>query len=386
MASRKHYIDWLRVLAVLLLFDFHTARIFDEGGFYIKTETPSMLFEVFVLFVNNWHMPIFFLVSGVGTYYALGRRSGREYAIERMKRLLVPFVFGTLVIVPPQVYYKLRSGPGYDLNYFQFYPDFFHGVAPTGNFEYGHLWFLLYLFVFSMILLPLFLRAGTEPGKKIIDRLAGLAARPGGIFLLALPVMVLHGALREAYPDGMQNLYADWANFTVYITLFGYGFLLCADPRFEEAIDRSWKIAAVLVVILTVSLFAIGLSGLLGPDGYSVRIVVFDAARAFTTWTWLIFFLGAAKRFLNFGGRVLDYANQAVLPLYVLHQTAIIVIGFYVLKLDSGDVAKFIYIDLAAFFAALFIYDALIKRWNPLRFLFGMRVKAGKEPGPEQTT
>jgi len=373
--ERRHYIDWLRVFAVLALFDFHTARIFDEGRFYVKNEESGILFDMLVGFMNVWHMPLFFLVSGVGTYYALGLRSGGEYAKERAKRLLVPLVFGTLVIVSPLVYYRLLADPSYTKNFIEFYPDFFRGIAPEGNFEWGHLWFLAYLFVFSMIALPVFryIKAG---GKWIAEFVFRLCEKPGGIFLLALPLSIVQATLRVTYPDGNQNLVSDWANFFLYLLIFIYGFLIVADPRMEDAIQKHWRLAGLLAVVITVALFAAALSGMIDPwDEYHPMRIVFEILRGLDTWCWLIVFMGAARRFLDFGDGILDYANQAVLPVYVLHQTAIVIIGFYVVRLDTNMYAKFVYIDLAAFFATLFIYDALIKRWDPVRFFFGMRPK-----------
>lgn len=159
-SGRRHYLDWLRVLAVLLLIYFHAAAIFYTGSlgeFYIRNNLSSPEMIALISFVHQWHMPLFFLLSGAATWFALQTRTVSQYAVERFKRLFIPFLFGTLVLVPPQVYYRLLSNPNYHDSYFQFYPQFFNGVRPQGNFEWAHLWFLVYLFTFSMLALPLFL-------------------------------------------------------------------------------------------------------------------------------------------------------------------------------------------------------------------------------------
>src|SRR5512140_3140440 len=104
--ARCYDIDWLRVIAVLLLFPFHTARIFDVWeAFYAKNaEVSAPLTYGIIGFLNQWHMPLFFLLAGASTWFALGFRSGKAYAVERFKRLFVPLVFGLLVIIPPQAY------------------------------------------------------------------------------------------------------------------------------------------------------------------------------------------------------------------------------------------------------------------------------------------
>jgi surface polysaccharide O-acyltransferase-like enzyme len=372
--QRRYDIDWLRILAVLLLFDFHSARVFDEGGFYVKAAEVSMAAEYFVGLVNQWHMHLFMLLSGVGTYFALGKRTGREYAWERIKRLFVPFLFGTFVIIPPQVYCRMLSQDGFTGNYLDFYPHFFKGVAPEGNFEWGHLWFLLYLFVFSMLALKLFLYLRTDEGVDAIKKIARMVERPGGLFLLALPVALSEGILRTGYPDGAQNLYNDWANFFTYLIIFIYGFLIFSDDRFQAAIDRLWKFSLLLAFLFTAGLIVL-INIWEWPEGYSAGAMGFHFIRGITTWCWLISFLGAGKAFLDFGGPVLKYAAEAALPMYVLHQTAIVAIAYHVIKWSSGPFVKFIVIDLAAFVLSLFIYDVLIRRINVIRVLFGMRMK-----------
>jgi len=134
--ARRHDIDWLRVVAVLLLIPFHSAVIFNRyAEWYVTNETPSLALEAFAYFLSQWRMPLLFFVSGVGTVFALGFRKPREYIKERAGRLLVPLAFGMLVIVPPQVYVWRRSDPGYELSYWEFYPTFFNGLRPEGNFE-----------------------------------------------------------------------------------------------------------------------------------------------------------------------------------------------------------------------------------------------------------
>ncbi len=145
--QRRYEIDWLRVIAVLLLIPFHSAVVFNRyAEWYVVNETPSLALEAFAYFLSQWRMPLLFFVSGVGTLFALGFRTAGTYVKERTRRLVLPLVFGVLVIVPPQVYYRMQADPDYTNNYLRFYPTFFDGVAPAGNFEWAHLWFLAYLF------------------------------------------------------------------------------------------------------------------------------------------------------------------------------------------------------------------------------------------------
>lgn len=380
--ERRHDIDWLRVLAVLLLIYFHSARIFDPWGFYVKNEPSSEAMGAFIGFVHQWHMPLLFLVSGAATWFSLGSRTGGEYAGERLRRLIIPLIFGSLVIVPPQVYcmrlenlaHGRLSAYKFSGSYLKFYPHFFDGIAPRGNFEWAHLWFLGYLFVFSLLVLPLFLFLRKGSGRPLTSRLAALCERRGGIFLLAIPLALIQATLRARWP-GWQNLYDDWANFSFYLTFFIYGYILCSDAGFMRAIDRHGKAALLMGMASVLVLFALERTGNAPARGYSLGWTLYMILNGFNSWFWIVAILGFGRRYLNFTNSALRYANEAVLPFYILHQTVIVVIGYYVVRWNMGVTGKFLVITTASLAATVLIYDAFVKRVGFMRFLFGMRPK-----------
>lgn len=381
-ADRRYDIDWLRVLAVLILFPFHTARVFNNEDFYVKNEALSRGMDIFILFVHQWHMPLFFFISGVGTWFALRSRTGGQYATDRFKRLFIPLVFGSCVIVPPQVYLMRVSGRGYGHalepaftgSYFQFLPHFFNGIPPQGNWEWGHLWFLAYLFTFSLIALPIFLFLKSDGGKTRIAALAAVCDKRDGIFLFALPLIVIEAALRPAFP-GFQNLYNDWANFLYYLTFFIYGYALCSVAGFRQAIDKQGRRALVFGIACVALFLALDKASLVPGLGYSPGFMLLMVLRGLNSWCWLVAILWLGQRYLNFTNKTLRYANEAALPVYVLHQTVIVVIAYYVVRPPGGLFGKFLFITAASFVGTLLIYDIAVKRVNIVRFLFGMRMK-----------
>lgn len=371
----RHYeLDWLRILAVLLLLYFHTAAIFytgDLGEFYVKNDQSSHAMSCFITFVHQWHMPLFFLLSGAGTWFALSFRSALQYVQERFNRLLIPFLFGTLVLVPPQVYYRLLSNPSYQDSYLQFYPQFFNGIRPQGNFEWSHLWFVIYLFVFSLIALPLFLHL-KGAGAHLLSKLAVGMEKPGAILLLALPLAVIEAALRPTWP-GFQNLYDDWANFCLYLLYFIYGYILCSDARFGQAIDRHRGIALVLAVTSMLALFSLWESDSLPERGYSLGYILYQLLRGVNSWFWVVALVGLGRRYLNFSSKLLQYASVASYPFYLLHQTVLVTIGFYVVRWSAGVMEKFWVISTASLIATIALYELLIRRNNVMRFFFGLK-------------
>jgi glucans biosynthesis protein C len=195
MEIRLNYIDWLRVLAVMVLFIFHSGEIFTKWTFYVMDTELSPVIHCINSFIYQWHMPLFMFLAGMSSYIALNFRSGRVFLYERVKRLFIPLIFGILVVIPPQAYLRMfgnpdmvwpkgfefnAPGPGYDKNFFEFYPDYFNGAYPNGNLEWGHLWFLAYLFTFSIIILPLFLYLKSEKGRGIIDFFIRIVEKPPG--------------------------------------------------------------------------------------------------------------------------------------------------------------------------------------------------------------
>jgi glucans biosynthesis protein C len=377
-ADRQNYIDWLRSGAMFLLVFYHTGRLFDEPGWHIKNAVLNMGIEVFNRFLDVWHMPLFFLLAGASVWFALKKRSGGGFAGERVLRLFVPLVFGMLIIVPPQVYYERIFDGDFTGNFLAWYPHTFQGAysmdnPASGNLSWHHLWFLVYLFVFSLILLPAFLYFHNEKRKPFLARLSAFLAKPGVIFLPAVVLIIINLTLRDKYGWGNQNLISDWANFLYYLTVFFYGFILVSDTGILTIVQRNKLAALILAIFLTGGMVLI-MSGtldmkdsLLGPLFYTVN--------ALACWCWLVTIIGYGSLALNFSNKLLKYASQAVMPVYVLHQTLIITIGFYVIQWNTGVAAKYFFIAPMVIVSSLIVYE-IVRRTRVTRFLFGIKSPA----------
>ena len=385
--KRAYYVDWLRVIAVLALFPFHTGQIYNEGvAFYIKESVSVPLIMGINSFIYLWHMPLFMFLSGIGSYYALRFRSGKEYLFERFKRLIIPLVFGTLVLIPPLTYLRMfgdpnsvwpggaadNAIPGFDQSYFEYYPDFFNGIYPNGNADWGHLWFLAYLFTFSLIALPIFLYIKSEKGGWMIDWLKKIVMKPAGIFLFFVPIALIEVLLRRAYPN-MQNLISDWANFLMFITVFIYGFILESDEQFGEAVDSHWRAALAIGLLIVTGLsvvFAAHLNTGFNQDTYYFVEMIL---RGISIWFCMIGFLGFGRRYLNRKGKFIQYASEAALPVYILHLPVLGMIGFYVIEFDLPLVIEYLAILVLSLIVSVLVYEIAVKRFNFVRFFFGLK-------------
>jgi peptidoglycan/LPS O-acetylase OafA/YrhL len=370
--DRQYYIDWLRAGAMFLLLFYHTGRLFNEDNWHLKNPVQSPGIDTFTSVIDLWQMPLFFLVAGAAVWFSIGSRGAGTFTKERALRLFVPLIFGMLVLVPPQVYLERIFDGDFTGSFLAWYPHTFQGTystdsAATGNLSWHHLWFLAYLFVFSMILLPLFRYFRREDKKPLVEGMANFFSKPGAIYLPVIPLIIIDIFLRPIYGYGNQNLVNDWANFLFYILVFFYGFLMVSDSRIMQAVKRhTWvSLAALAVLIVLVVMMDNGvfgsefIIGILWPIG---------------TWLALLIFAGLAMRLINFTNRLLRYANDAVLPVYILHQTLIIILGYFVIQWDWPVAAKYFFIVGCVFVSALAIYE-VVRRNGVTRFLFGIKTR-----------
>ena len=379
--ERRYDIDWLRVLAMLSIFLFHCARFFNYDDWHVKNNQLDLGMSVFVSFVVLWIMPLFFLLSGEGSYFALSFRTSGKYITERFKRLVVPFLFGTFVVlIPLQVYIERVSHLQFVGSFIEFYPHYFDGFyALGGNFAWMglHLWFLEFLFIFSLISLPLFLYLRNEAIKRRISRVAVFFKNPGAIFLLAVPLVIME-LLVNLQPEGIgMRDFGGWS-LVLYLIFFIYGYLIASDLNFKEAVERHRRIALVMGLITSILwITAWYYSDVLGHNfpSYSLAYIIEAIFRPSSSWFLLVAILGFGSKYLSFNNRVLKYANEAVLPFYILHQTVIVTIGFYIASWNASVIVKYFILSTLSFAVIVSIYDLVIKRNNWLRFLFGMRLK-----------
>jgi peptidoglycan/LPS O-acetylase OafA/YrhL len=372
--ERLYYLDWLRVFAVMLLIPYHTGMIFVESDFHIKNKITSKGITVINAFIDNWHMPLFFLLAGVSTWLALSKRSPGAYIKERFLRLIVPLLFGILIIVPPQTFYEKIQKFGFTGNYFYFYSHLFNGFVPQGNLTWNHLWFLFYLFFISLSSLPLILNWKSGRGASMIESFCAWLAGGRRIFLLAIPLAVIQMTLKVAFP-GPQNIITDWARILFMLFVFLYGVLFCIFPSFRDSIERNLGVALATGSVVAAILIAMYLLDYKIAFGYNLHNLVLLGIMALVTLCWLMVLLGLAQRTLNFSNRFLEYTSEGVLPIYILHQTVIIMLGFYIIETDFSVITKYTFINIISLALIVAIYEAIVKRFAVVRFLFGMRPK-----------
>ena len=371
--TRRYDNDWLTVLGMLTIFFFHCARFFNDEGWHVKNNQISQSLTLFVAVTAQWIMPLFFLLSGFSSYYALRSRTNGQFIRNRFMRLVIPLLFGMFIfLVPVQVWIERVSTGEFDGSFLAFYPLYFKGFyAFGGNFAWMglHLWYLEVLFIFTLLMLPIFQVVLKARSQKLISTATAFFERSGAIFLLGLPLFVMEW-LVNLQPDGvgMRN-FGGWSLFSYLILLF-MGFLIAGDLKYRAAMQKN-RIIALAFALLTTSLmffFRVDLTALGETGAYSLMIFT----RSVNTWCWLVAILGFGSQYLNTNNALLKYAREAVLPFYILHQTVIVIMGFLISNWTISVFVKYIILSTVSFTVIVALYEVVIRRVNALRFLFGM--------------
>ncbi len=391
-SDRQYFLDWLRILAILVIFFHHCAKFFDYHTFTIYNSLRSLTFSIFREFNFLWVMPLFFIISGAAVYFSLNSRKANLFIKNRILRILIPQVLiGTFLINPPQIYLERLFKGQTVCDFIHWYPQFFDGIylITDGNFAPlgmgTHLWYLMYLFFFSLIMLPLLIRKNK---KSVISNFSRFFEKPWALFILFIPISVT-AATSEILGLGFTRYAGGWDPMS-FLVFFALGYLIFSNAQIRENIKKYYLISLLAAVIFTifylVSHFGIKLiipgvtrhiidqNGVLLPFNSSVWMFV-EAFRGLIAWHWIIGLLGLGQRFLNYTNRFVVYANEAVLPFYILHHTVIQIIGFPIIQQNSNIFTKFSIIAIASFIIIMVIYELLVRRLNILRFLLGMKLK-----------
>jgi len=360
---RRHYIDNIRWLVVLLLFPYHTARIFDNNhleSFYVKGET-SPVYSAFMMFCNPWFMPLLFTVAGMSTFYSLQKRSYGNYLNERFCKLFIPLVSGILFLIPVQTYFAERFHNAYCGGYFQQYILFFtketNLTGYYGGFTPGQFWFILYLFIISLTALPFIIFY-----EKIKRRLGSTIVLPAAILLVILLAAVMSRILN-----------VDGKDIGGFFSIFMLGYLVLSYEKVMEALARvRWLLIGVALLLIMMRLAAF-----YGHfDWYRDFRSSFRLEDKITSLVSVLAVLALGKRHLNFRNAMTDYFSRTSFLVYVFHQSWIVLIGYYVVKATAGPVFPF-FLTLILSIGMTFLTCALSQRSAIASILF-----EGKRPRP----
>ncbi len=405
MKERRYDIDWMRVIAMLGVFVLHCTRFFCTEDWHVKApvEQQNDIWAVMRgIFLSLWLMEMFFFAAGFATNYVLRRRTTKQYLVERFKRLVIPlYTVGLFILVVPQAYFEGVTHGQLTGSFWQNVPLYYRNLPgqifslpnplyPLSFVPYGfpgHLWFNQMLIVVTVLMLPVLLFLKSGRGLRFIDRLAEWAMRRGGIFLFVIPLFIVRAGLRWIPMTGGRT----WGETLWYALYFIYGYIVAGDDRFTESIKRhGWFCLPMWFVFFLglagTALFALGFDGGIPGQGLSLGYFLYETAWSVSSWSAMVFLLSLAARYLNHTNKFLAYSNEAVLPFYLFHQTVILIVGWFIVPLEMGVLAKFLLIAVISFPLILLLYEVFVRRINFMRFLFGMTPLKKRLAASEKTS
>jgi glucans biosynthesis protein C len=394
LGERRYDLDWVRIGAFILLIFYHVGMYYVTWDWHVKSPHSSHALEPLMLLTNPWRLPLLFLVSGVATAYLLERKGVRNgFLGQRSIRLLVPLLFGMAVIVPPQSYLEVVEKISYAGSYTDFLKKYFtayHGfcrgsdclLLPTWN----HLWFVAYLWVYTAVLclavwiapaLVGWLRRFTE--EKL-----------GGLGIVFWPMVLLVAArllLFTLFPPN-HALAGDWYNHVTYGMIFLVGFALAGTRAPWVTLERTRWITlgfAVLGWACICARYSWAITHDDGPAPSQMLTLIFRGVYGAEQWLAIMAVLGFARRHLMRDNAARRYLTTAIFPVYILHQTVIVVVAHSLkpAQLDPGFEGALLVLVTASL---SFLGYELIRRIRILRPLFGLsldespRVQAPNTP------
>lgn len=340
---RKHYIDNLRNLTILLLFPVHTLMIWNDFGtkFYIW-QAENKLLSTLIVSVNTWFMPILFVLAGISARYSLNNRSNKEFIIQRIYKLFIPFLCGMIFLVPFQTLFARKFFDNYNGGLLAHWKYFFSHCTDfsgyDGAFTPGQLWFILFLFIISMCSLMIF---RWIPYSKVIKKIEKFPI--WGILLLFIPI----GLMYYLGNFGGFSLGKDWALF-----LIGYYFL--SSDIIMDKLEKKIKVLSVLwfVGIITLVLMYYNFS------------YYGDWGVHFIGWCSILFLLAFGRKFLNKRTKFTQYFNHASYPIYILHQSILVALAYYMVQVIDSLLLQVLSVGISSFVLTVLAYHLI--RWIPV--------------------
>ncbi|WP_460968894.1 acyltransferase family protein [Spirosoma migulaei] len=373
--QREHYIDWIRVIAFMILIFFHCSMPFVQFGWEIKNTEHSIFLDRIIIWLHQWRLPLLFFISGVGVSFSLHKRSVLSFFGERIVRLFIPLVFSMLFVIPLQVYFERLQEKKISESYWDFYPSVWNFIPyPEGTLTWSHLWFVIYLFVFTILLLPVFslLKLRALHGWK--QRINPFFTHPSANLLLAVPFILYYFLWYIRWPV-QGSLLDDWFLFNSSITFYFIGYFLADLPSFWKTCEtyRSFFLGitlSCLVVLFWKYYWSVEL-----PKQQDASLYSYGFFDGLHIWSIILTIIGFARRYLNFSNPSLVYLTSAVYPFYILHQTIIVATGYYIVQWESPIWIKLTSLIVVCFTLILLLYHFLIRPFVLTRILYGLKPK-----------
>ncbi|NMO15360.1 acyltransferase [Pyxidicoccus fallax] len=323
-------LDWIRFVAIILVHVHHVGLIYGPFNWIVKSPIELTSLKGPILAAGQVRLPLLLLISGVATAYAFRQRTVGGLLGDRAKRLLIPLVFGIFFITPPQIYIERLIQGRFQGSYLEFWPSVLEFVPwPAGSLSWHHLWLLCYLFLYNVVLLPLYAWLRTASGERFCTWVEGWLVRGVNLWLLFLPPALNRLWLYD-YPPNMA-LVNDYWLFNHLLLFFIIGNFFGRSPRvWEHLVEKRKVLTVVAAVTCTVAFLPIPMTRV--PQ----TLVTYLAG-----WCFMLAALAWARTLVTTTSAWLKYARDRAFPFYILHEMVLVVMAYPLLKLPLGGWTSF---------------------------------------------
>lgn len=377
--DRRADIDALRVGALLLLILYHLLLIYSGMDHWRVNAHQGNWADYIITLLRPWRLALVFFVAGIAVRFMLEKKPFGSFMADRVSKLLTAFVFAVIVLVPPQRYVRLDDMGQMTPSYFDYLLHQAPYVETSLGFplpEFSHAWFLPYLLVYSAIaaLLWRFLPRIFGAMQCAVERVPALLMVAGVALWFSMFAAVI-----EPIRPTTNLLVNDLTGHLRWGPVFLVGVLLGRSAPFWDKLDaEKWRIWAVMIALtpLNVGLLWLHLHDVMQDP------TMWRAVRGIYGGVALFGLLAAAHSLVRKPSPALRYASDAILPVYLLHQTCLVMAADLVVKLEWPAPVEFTVLLLATILVPVTIYQLFVRYWMPVRVLFGLRPKH-REPPPK---
>lgn len=365
--NRRFDLDWLRVISVFAVFLHHVCMPFNGDDFHIMNPESSKMLDDVMVYFEQFRLPLLFFVSGVGTIFAFSKRTWFQFIKERSLRLLIPLIFGVVVLIPPQTFYE---------NYGEFNFNISSYFKLLSQLKVNHLWFIENLFWMSLCSIPFILFLKSSKGERVVMKITQSSSKYG-LFSWCIILVLLRIVSKHYFPSDSKSI-LNVSSTLYYSFYFMAGLVIASSSNLWNLILSNRRKYFSLTLLFTVLFYFYYLlpSSVLSPYlSVSQRWSIWYLTCSLLSWSVLLTVLGYGYKHLNSKSFLLTKLNEAVYPFYMLHQTVIIIIGYFIIQLNTSILSKILLLFCSSLVVIIVIYTLTIYPFKWMRFLFGMKNK-----------
>ncbi|WP_411817887.1 acyltransferase family protein [Hyphococcus sp. DH-69] len=378
---RRYDLDWLRAIAFGLLIFYHIGMFYVSWDWHVKSVYAGLAAEPLMRIVNPWRLALLFYISGVAVRFSTDKLPSRsQFASSRLLRLGLPILAGMAFFVSPQAYFELRQAQLIEPGYFPFYLNYldFNQLYPIITPTWNHLWYIVYLLVYILLITPFLPMLRSLAEGHVAKALNWIAGGPVRLILFVpIPFIIYELWLSPQFPT-THNLVYDWANHAHRFSIFLLGYFTAKHIRFWDSVDRTLPLAAG-IIIGVLALPLVNIPGLADIPFLGAVVGVLYA------WSFIVLLMAMAQRYLNRPSAALRYVTGAVFCFYILHQTIIIIVGYYLTQLNLGVWPEFLVLTVSTIAGCIAGYETA-RRIPFVRIMFGIKTNSGKAQSPCKTS